>query len=158
MDNPLVVPGLNLRGHRPLGLQLRGQRLTDAEILAMAIEEEEQNVERHYPGSNFNGPGTKIATRIARGDKPVSWIDTIARQHDIDYISKSVVQSDLKAIGKSMFIPGLEATAMKIGLTAKLGYETIKGERYSGEYKTLNQEQKETLTEILESKIAEPNN
>ena len=33
------------------------------------IESEKNNTEYHLPGYNFCGPGTKISTRLIRGDK-----------------------------------------------------------------------------------------
>ena len=31
------------------------------------------------------GPGTKLKKRLARGDPGINRLDTIAKQHDIDY-------------------------------------------------------------------------
>jgi hypothetical protein len=41
--------------------------------------------EIHLPGHNFTGPGTKLAERLERGDKPVNQIDALAKEHDISY-------------------------------------------------------------------------
>lgn len=42
-------------------------------------------VELHLPGYNFCGPGTKLAKRLARGDKGVNLLDEACLQHDIQY-------------------------------------------------------------------------
>jgi hypothetical protein len=41
--------------------------------------------EIHLPGHNFTGPGTKLAERLERGDKPVNQVDALAKEHDIAY-------------------------------------------------------------------------
>lgn len=42
--------------------------------------------ELHLPGHNYTGAGTQTQMRIERGDKPINQIDTLAKQHDINYI------------------------------------------------------------------------
>ena len=44
-------------------------------------------VELHIPGYNFCGPGTKLAKRLARGDKGVNLLDKACLQHDLQYSS-----------------------------------------------------------------------
>jgi hypothetical protein len=57
-----------------------------------------------YPGSNHNysGPGTQLAKRLARGDKPINAVDAVSMQHDIDYgrakTKKDVRDADRRAI------------------------------------------------------------
>src|SRR5215211_8366755 len=41
--------------------------------------------EIHFPGSNYQGPGTKFTDRILRGDKPVDRVDEAAMHHDLAY-------------------------------------------------------------------------
>lgn len=44
-----------------------------------------QNGKVKYQNYNYAGPGTNVATRLSRGDRPIDGIDAAARQHDIDY-------------------------------------------------------------------------
>lgn len=41
--------------------------------------------EAHLPGYNYCGPGTKLAKRLARGDKGINGLDEACKQHDIAY-------------------------------------------------------------------------
>lgn len=41
--------------------------------------------ETHLPGYNYCGPGTKLAKRLARGDKGINQLDEACREHDIAY-------------------------------------------------------------------------
>ena len=41
--------------------------------------------EMHLPGYNYCGPGTKLAARLARGDKPINPLDSACREHEIAY-------------------------------------------------------------------------
>jgi hypothetical protein len=43
--------------------------------------------ELHVPFANWEGPGTKVEKRLARGDLGTTASDTAARQHDIDYMN-----------------------------------------------------------------------
>lgn len=42
-------------------------------------------VELHIPGYNFCGPGTKLAKRLARGDRGINALDDACMAHDIIY-------------------------------------------------------------------------
>uniref|UniRef100_A0A1B0G9Q6 Phospholipase A2-like domain-containing protein n=1 Tax=Glossina morsitans morsitans TaxID=37546 RepID=A0A1B0G9Q6_GLOMM len=42
-------------------------------------------VELHLPGYQFCGPGTKLATRLAQGEKGINPLDAACREHDIAY-------------------------------------------------------------------------
>ena len=42
-------------------------------------------IELHIPGYQYCGPGTKIAKRLARGDKGVNLHDATCKEHDIAY-------------------------------------------------------------------------
>lgn len=42
-------------------------------------------VELHLPSYNYCGPGTKLAKRLARGDKGVNPLDEACKAHDIAY-------------------------------------------------------------------------
>ena len=41
--------------------------------------------EAHVPGYNYCGPGTRLAKRLARGDKGVNALDEACKLHDIAY-------------------------------------------------------------------------
>lgn len=41
--------------------------------------------EAHIPGYQFCGPGTRLAKRLARGDRGVNRLDAACREHDIAY-------------------------------------------------------------------------
>lgn len=41
--------------------------------------------EAHLPGYQYCGPGTKLAKRLARGDKGINALDAACREHDIAY-------------------------------------------------------------------------
>lgn len=56
------------------------------------MSKENEQTEWHFPGHNYLGPGTKVATRIIRGDQPVNIYDKLARQHDIDYLRTDITQ------------------------------------------------------------------
>lgn len=42
-------------------------------------------VELHIPGYNYCGPGTRLAKRLARGDRGINLLDEACREHDIAY-------------------------------------------------------------------------
>lgn len=42
--------------------------------------------ERHFPGQNYTGPGTKFSHRRFVGIMPVSLVDAISCDHDADYM------------------------------------------------------------------------
>lgn len=42
-------------------------------------------IELHVGNRNFCGPGTKLAKRLARGDKPTDPLDEACKIHDIEY-------------------------------------------------------------------------
>ena len=55
-------------------------------------------MEFHIPwGYNFAGPGTKLAKRLKRGDKPKNRLDRIAMYHDIAYSKARNLQDKWKA-------------------------------------------------------------
>jgi len=88
---------------------------------------EQQNTELHYPGTNYLGPGTKVMTNLFNGVRPVSYIDSLAQQHDIDYLSSvgsnfSAIMADLKAIKNSYNEISLQAISMRVGLLARIAF------------------------------------
>ena len=38
-----------------------------------------------YNSARYSGPGTQLETRLRRGDKPLSYVDTVAQAHDLRY-------------------------------------------------------------------------
>ncbi len=36
-----------------------------------------------YNSVRYSGPGTQLETRLRRGDKPLSYVDTVAQAHDL---------------------------------------------------------------------------
>jgi hypothetical protein len=53
------------------------------------MEREKAYIEHHLPFHNYAGPGTKIVTRVLRGDIPINYLDASALIHDIEYIRDS---------------------------------------------------------------------
>ena len=47
---------------------------------------EANNIERHLPNYQFCGPGTKVFTRLSRGEKGINKLDEACRIHDIEYL------------------------------------------------------------------------
>ncbi|XP_011059982.1 PREDICTED: uncharacterized protein LOC105149336 [Acromyrmex echinatior] len=45
--------------------------------------------EVHIPGYQFCGPGTRLAKRLARGDRGINRLDAACREHDIFAYSRS---------------------------------------------------------------------
>jgi len=86
---------------------------------------EKNNIERHFPGSQFTGPGTKIVSKIIQGIKPTSEVDNISRQHDVDYLmvagnTTDALVADAKAIARSLPYLTLESAALKLGLNTRM--------------------------------------
>jgi len=85
----------------------------------------QDTTEYHYPGTNYLGPGTNVEKRIRRGDQPTSYIDKIARQHDVDFLisNGSMVgglMDNIRAISKAYLNPlSLQSMAMRLGLSAE---------------------------------------
>lgn len=53
--------------------------------------------ELHLPGYNYCGPGTKLQTRLARGDQGVNALDESCRKHDIAYAQNKNLELRHKA-------------------------------------------------------------
>lgn len=64
----------------------------DKDLIEERIKEEQNRSwlkgEWHIPGYKFCGPGTKIASRIMRGDKPINELDEACEKHDLDYMTE----------------------------------------------------------------------
>ena len=54
-------------------------------------------VEFHCPGYHCMGPGTKLKTRLQRGDPGINRLDKIAKRHDIAYAKAKSLQDKWKA-------------------------------------------------------------
>lgn len=54
-------------------------------------------VESHWPGYHYMGPGTKLKTRLQRGDPGINRLDKIAKRHDIAYTKAKSLQDKWKA-------------------------------------------------------------
>ena len=54
-------------------------------------------IEFHWPGYQYMGPGTKLKKRLKRGDLGINRLDSIAKQHDIDYSRAQNLQDKWKA-------------------------------------------------------------
>ena len=69
--------------------------LYDGELHAVSLKGSK------HPGSqhNFTGPGTKLAKRLARGDRPVNAVDRVSLRHDEDY-SRAKNAKDVRAADK----------------------------------------------------------
>lgn len=64
------------------------------------------------------GPGTHVIQRIIDGMKPTSYTDSIAQQHDIDFLTqKEPILSDLTAIMKTD--NSFQSFIMRLGLGAR---------------------------------------
>jgi hypothetical protein len=60
---------------------------------------------------------------------PTSYIDGLAKQHDIDYslTSGQTITADLKAIAGTMHEVSLQSMAMRVGLTANILLSLLNG-------------------------------
>ena len=58
---------------------------------------EKTGMEFHILSYRFAGPGTKLAKRLKRGDKPKNRLDRIAMDHDIAYSKAKNLQDKWKA-------------------------------------------------------------
>lgn len=54
-------------------------------------------VEFHWPGYHYMGPGTKLKTRLQRGDPGINRLDKIAKRHDIAYAKAKSLKDKWKA-------------------------------------------------------------
>lgn len=54
-------------------------------------------VELHAPGYQFCGPGTKLRTRLAQGERGINKLDQACRLHDVAYAEHSDLESRRRA-------------------------------------------------------------
>jgi hypothetical protein len=66
------------------------------------------------------GPGTNIIAKVLAKTKPYNRTDSVAREHDIDYLTNTEpIISDVKAIANSLSHPDSGTLPMLIGLSAR---------------------------------------
>lgn len=84
----------------------------------------ETTAEIHFPGQNYTGPGTHIATRLLNGVLPKNKTDFVTMLHDIEYSGKTnPTQSDFRAIKNSGW--DISGIATKVGLIARNVLDTV---------------------------------
>lgn len=99
-----------------------------------------------------------MINKIREGIQPTSYTDTIARQHDVDFIKADGiydrVKADVKAIGKSFNDISLQSIALRAGLTARtfldvasLGLINFNKKDYSYNNKEIGQELQNIIDE-----------
>jgi hypothetical protein len=85
-----------------------------------------------FPGSNFIGPNTKIATKILAGVQPNSATDKAAMYHDLNYLLSNGGHTghfDEVAInGSDLTISGI---ALNAGLRSKMVLDSIVGTTFN---------------------------
>lgn len=54
---------------------LEGKEREECELYKEAMRTEQKGKEWHLPGYNYCGPGTKVVTRLVRGDKGINNLD-----------------------------------------------------------------------------------
>lgn len=134
-------------------------------MVSTAIESEKLSTEYHYPGTNYLGPGTRVTTNIVNDVQPTSYIDGLARQHDIDYMLSSgsytgAVAADIKAILGSYAEISLQSIALRLGLSARLLANTLTfGQlaNYNLNLPNMSHEQTQQVGQLLNDKISEKN-
>jgi hypothetical protein len=113
--------------------------------------------EKHVPlyingkfvSANFAGPGTKLDTRLKRGDKPLSETDKIAMAHDLRYslatsgqeISNAdkIMLNKLKTVNDS----AINKYPSTLGISAKYVAEKLIGTKYPNKARLENNPQKD---------------
>lgn len=91
--------------------------------------------------------------------------DSIARQHDIDYLKSSgdynmAYYDDAKAIGKALFIPTIDSMALKLGLGARSIARFVTGSDmfdFNTPVKGMSNEETKRLGELLQEKLDKDN-
>lgn len=78
-------------------LTVKGRGLLDfgGKVLNRAIDL--LPVELHIPGYQFCGPGTKLQTRLNRGDSGINKLDEACKEHDLAYSQTGDSESRAKA-------------------------------------------------------------
>ncbi|ESO85716.1 hypothetical protein LOTGIDRAFT_155209 [Lottia gigantea] len=85
--------------------------------------------EKHLPGHNYTGPGTRLDLRLDQNDKPkqgeepVNRVDAAALKHDILYRNKDIIsrhEADKQMIIELENIPRIQRALIIKLLTAKM--------------------------------------
>ena len=81
-------------------------------------------MELHLPGGyRFCGPGTRLAERLARGDRPINALDEVCRAHDIAYSASNDVaernRADRELRDRAAAIAGSGAASLGQRLLSK---------------------------------------
>ena len=83
----------------------------------------------HIPGGyNFAGPGTKLAKRLKRRDKPKNILDRIAMYHDIAYSKARNLQDKWKA--DDIMIRSIDRLPGKKTMTEKAVKKIMQAKRH----------------------------
>ena len=85
-------------------------------------------MEFHIPwGYNFAGPGTKLAKRLKRGDRPKNRLDRIAMYHDIAYSKARNLQDKWKV--DDVMIRSIDRLSGKKTMTEKAVKKIMQAKR-----------------------------
>lgn len=75
-------------------------------------------IEFHWHAYQYMGAGTHLKKRLKRGDSGINRLDTIAKQHDIDYSQAKNLQDKWKADQKMIKaidrLPGSKTMTQRI--------------------------------------------
>ena len=84
-------------------------------------------MEFHIPSYRFAGPGTKLAKRLKRSDKPKNTLDRIAMDHDIAYSKAKNLQDKWKA--DDVMIKAIDRLPRKKTMTEKVVKKIMQAKR-----------------------------
>ena len=91
----------------------RGGKLFDVQKFLAKTD-----MELHWPGYRYMGPGTHLEKRLARGNPGINRLDKIAKAHDIDYDRAKNLKdkwvADRKMIAKIDKLPGRKTLTERI--------------------------------------------
>ena len=126
-------------------------------MLSQILEAEKKNKEKHIPGYNFCGPGTKVVTRLYRGDKGINELDEACKRHDVDYMinyddPKALIASDkrLREVAKKVKGPAafvVDKVFLAVNLLEKWGLMSTK--TFANKFKFLSRQGQRELGQAL---------
>lgn len=99
------------------------------------------------------GPGTNIAQRLINHDKPLSFEDYNARQHDIDYLKsagESALEADSTALAKALKDPSLQGLTMAAAMGGKILLDNVIDTKLNGNIIGLDIPETRELGNLLE--------
>lgn len=92
--------------------------------------------ELHIPGYNYCGPGTKLESRLARGDKGVNPLDEYCKYHDIAYTNSNNLtdrhKADIILMKKAKSRQNSSDTSFGEKVASSLVYNIMKAKVKSG--------------------------